>query len=195
MDDTKKALVQTIEELAANAWPAPVQQQLERWRLRAGNNVTRRANSVLAGGGMPVYRGWMDEVTEFYRTRDLPVRFHISDGSPAGLEELLDGMGYEVEVRTSMQVAPCEAVLDRAAGSDQLEMVTFDQVDGRWLDSFIQIEGLEESKKETYAQILSRIGPRGRFVLAWLEGQPVGVGMAVAERGWVGLFCIATATA
>jgi ribosomal protein S18 acetylase RimI-like enzyme len=194
MDD-KQELVQTLEELAANAWPAPVQQQLERWRLRAGNNVTRRANSVLAVEAMPVYRGWMDEVTRFYRMRDLPVRFHISDASPAGLEALLDHMGYEVEGRTSMQVAPCEAILDRSAGPDGLEMVAFDHADGRWLDSFIQIESLEESKQETYARILARIGPRRRFVQARLEGQPVAVGMAVAERGWAGLFCVATAKA
>ena len=67
-------LTHTIEELAANAWPAPVQQQLEGWRLRAGNNVTRRANSVLAVGPVPVDEPWLDEVTEFYRSRRLPVR-------------------------------------------------------------------------------------------------------------------------
>src|SRR5947207_2849511 len=105
-------LIYTIEELAANAWPAPVQQQLERWRLRAANSVTRRANSVLAVGSMSSYERWLDEVTAFYRTRGLPVRFHVSHASPAGLEEMLDGLGYKRDAHTSVQVAPCDMVLD-----------------------------------------------------------------------------------
>jgi hypothetical protein len=179
--------IEMIEELAANAWPAPVQQQLERWRLRAGDNVTRRANSVLAVGAMPVYDGWLDEVTRFYRARNLPVRFHVSDGSPAGLERMLDGMGYVAEAHTSVQVAPCRVVLERAvpaAGSRQIEMRRFDELDRRWLDSFIEIEDIAQTKKEPYACILSGIGPRTRYVQALCEGRPAGVGMAVAERGW-----------
>jgi N-acetylglutamate synthase len=186
-------LVQKIEELAANAWPAPVQQQLERWRLRAGDNVTRRANSVLTLGAMPVYERWLDEVIGFYRARSLPVRFHVSAASPAGLDEMLDGMGYVVEVRSSVQVAPVEAVLEWADRSEQFEIAGSDELDRQWLDSFVEIEGIDESKKETYARILSGIGPRRRYVQARLEGQPAGVGMAVAERGWAGLFSIATA--
>jgi ribosomal protein S18 acetylase RimI-like enzyme len=188
--------IEMIEEFATNAWPAPVQQQLERWRLRAGDNVTRRANSVLAVGAMPVYEGWLDEVTRFYRARDLPVRFHVSDGSPAGLEKMLDGMGYVAEAHTSVQVAPCQVVLERsvpAAGSRQSEMLTFDELDRHWLDSFLEIEGITQTKKEPYARILSGIGPRTHYVQALCEGRPAGVGMAVAERGWAGLFCIATA--
>ena len=73
-------LIRTIEQLAANAWPAPVQQQLEGWRLRAGDNVTRRANSVLVVGAMTGYERWLDEVVGFYRRRHLPVRFHVGDG-------------------------------------------------------------------------------------------------------------------
>ena len=114
-------LTHTIEELAANAWPAPVQQQLERWRLRAANNVTRRANSVLAVGAMPAYERWLDEVTTFYRTRGLPVRFHVSQASPAGLEEMLDGLGYKRDAHTSVQVALCDMVLDLSARPREFE--------------------------------------------------------------------------
>src|SRR5438874_7888474 len=118
MGDTQE-LVKLIEELAANAWPAPVQQQLEGWRLRAGNNVTRRANSVLAVGPAPVYEPWLDEVTEFYRSRGLPVRFHVSAASPGGLEDMLDGMGYLADAHTSVQVAPCDVIALRAARSER----------------------------------------------------------------------------
>jgi hypothetical protein len=37
-----------IEELAANAVPPAIAQELDGWRLRCNSGVTRRANSVLA---------------------------------------------------------------------------------------------------------------------------------------------------
>src|SRR5437879_13843028 len=106
MNDLRETIY-LIEELAANAWPAPVEQQLGPWKLRAGNGVTQRANSVLAVGGMPVYERWLDEIRDFYGRRGLPVRFHISDGSPGGLDEMLDGMGYVADAHSSVQVAGC----------------------------------------------------------------------------------------
>ena len=38
--------IRELEELAANAWPAGVQQALDGWRLRYHLGVTRRANSA-----------------------------------------------------------------------------------------------------------------------------------------------------
>jgi len=71
-----------LDELAANAWPAPIQQQLESWRLRAAYGVTRRANSVLTLDTLPSYEHWLDVVVDFYSSRGLPVQFQISEASP-----------------------------------------------------------------------------------------------------------------
>jgi N-acetylglutamate synthase len=43
-----------------------------------------------------------------------------------------------------------------------------------------------------YARLLRDIGPPSVAVLAELEGQPAAVGMGVVERGWVGVFGLAT---
>jgi hypothetical protein len=109
----KQRLMRMIEEMAANAWPAPVQQHLEGWRLRAANGVSRRANSVLAGSAMPGYEHWLDEVTWFYERYGLPARFLVSDASPAELDRLLDGLGYTADAYSSVQVAVCADVLER----------------------------------------------------------------------------------
>ncbi|MFL5732267.1 MAG: GNAT family N-acetyltransferase [Chloroflexia bacterium] len=185
-------MIELLEELAGNAWPAPVQQQLEGWRLRAAGNVTRRANSVLAVGAIPEYGEWLEEVMRFYRCRGLPVRFHVSDASPEGLEGMLEGMGYLAQAHTSVQVVRCEVVLERSVGAGEFEVVGFDGLDAGWLDSFMRIEGHSESKRAMYEAILGSIGPRRRFVEARLGGEAVGVGMAVAERGWAGVFNIAS---
>jgi ribosomal protein S18 acetylase RimI-like enzyme len=66
-------------------------------------------------------------------------------------------------------------------------------MDDAWLDAFIAVEGMPESKKATYRAIYSAIGPRTLYLSALAKGgETAGVGMAVTERGWTGLFGIAT---
>lgn len=185
--------IRLIEELAANAWPAPVQQQLETWKLRAANGVTKRANSVLPSGEMPTCERWLDEVVAFYQNRNLPVRFQISDASPPELTTLLDSLSFTTEALTSVQIARCPSVLERCTPSQQHEISTATCLEAHWLGAFMRIEGYDQSKCEIYRQIMSAIGPSALFVQATYEGETIGIGMAVTERGWAGLFNIATA--
>lgn len=182
-----------IEELAANAWPALFQQQLGGWRLRASGNVTKRANSVLALGETPAYEGWFEAVVGFYGRRGLPIRFQVSEATPPGLDGMLDGLGFVGEASTSVQTAPCAMVLESVGSFRQYEVRSSDRLVEDWLDSFMLIEGFEEWKRETYRRIMSAIGPRARFVQVVENEKCIGVGMAVLERGWAGLFNIATA--
>jgi ribosomal protein S18 acetylase RimI-like enzyme len=188
----KQTLMQMLDELAANAWPALVSQQLEGWRMRATNNVTRRANSVLTNGSMPSYDGWLEEITDFYRRRSLPVRFQVSDASPRELDPLLDELDYAVEGGSSVQTARCAEVLERSSPLAECDIVAHDSLEDTWLDSFLEVEGIGEEKREVYRLIMSRMGPRSRYVQMCMGGKVVGIGMAVAERGWSGLFNIAT---
>ena len=188
----RQSLAAKLDELAANAWPALVTQQLEGWRMRATNNVTRRANSVLTSGSMPQYSGWLDEITDFYGRRSLPVRFQVSNASPRELDPLLAELGYTVEAHTSVQIANCAEVLERSAPLARYDIVAYDSLEDAWLDSFLEIEGVGEEKKDTYRLIMSRIGPRVRYVQVCLGSDVAGIGMAVSERGWAGLFNIAT---
>ena len=186
-------LARLIEELAANAWPALAQRQLGSWRLRAANGVTRRANSVLPLGDMPPYERWFDTVAGFYDRHNLPVRFQISEASPPELTTLLDGLNFTTEALTSVRTAPCHTVLERCQTPRHFQIITSGRLQSDWLDAFMRIEGHEEWKRQTYHQIMLAISPPALFVQALHGGEPVGIGMAVSERGWAGLFNIATA--
>lgn len=186
------ALMRTLEELAANAWPAHIQQHLGAWRLRASEDVTRRANSVLPLGAMPAYAGWYDEVISFYERRRLPIRFQVSDAAPEGLDAILQGMGYTAEAHSAVYVALCRDVVERSSQAGGLQITLSDHLDESWLDSFLRVEGHGEAKRGAYRRILGSIGPPACFVEAWQDGAVVGIGMGVAEREWVGLFNIAT---
>jgi len=181
-----------IEELGANAWPAPIQQQLEGWRLRAGFGASRRANSVLASGPAPQFDGWQEEVEEFYRRWQLPVRYHITAASPPVLDGMLAEMGYTKDADTFVQGASCRDVL-AVENASQCEMVLYDKLEPEWFEVFMEIEGHPPAKRRGYEEIMRRIGPRCLFVLARIDNEPVGIGTAVLERGWAGLFNIAVA--
>lgn len=100
-----------LDELAANARPARVQQAMEGWRLRASDGVTRRANSVLTNAPVPAYANWFEEVEAFYARQSLPPRYQISDATPQGLDDLLAERGYTFYSQTSVMIGSVEGVL------------------------------------------------------------------------------------
>jgi ribosomal protein S18 acetylase RimI-like enzyme len=188
-----QAAIMLLDEIAANAWPAPVQQQLEGWKLRAAGGVTRRANSVYTPGEMPNNPGWLSEVRDFYARQALPVRFQVSDGSPHALGPMLDALAYSHEADTEVQTASAATVAARSAGTEGVQVTTTSRLEESWLEAFMQVEGHNPHFKDMYRTIMSAIRPVTRYAQARLAGETVGVGMAVSERGWTGLFNLATA--
>jgi N-acetylglutamate synthase len=186
--------ISLLDELAANAWPTIVRQQLGGCVLRAANGVTRRANSVLTTGPAPPDLNWLPIVEDFYLRRSITVRFQISPASPPDLLPFLEQHGYAVELYTSVQIGDVRGVLEAAPTTSghfavQLSPVLRDE----WLDSFLRLEGFPEERKATYRLMLSAIGPAACFALVREGDETLGVGLAVAERGWSGLFAVATA--
>ncbi|MDQ5825505.1 MAG: GNAT family N-acetyltransferase [Chloroflexota bacterium] len=182
-----------LDELAANAWPASIQQQLEGWKLRAARGLTRRANSVYTSGPMPRYSDWLHEVQSFYERLGLPVRFQISDGSPNELDRLLDELGYSREAHTEVHTASAAAVAAQSTPTDGPPVLAASHLEEHWLEAFLRVEGHNPALGDMYRTILSAIGPATRFATVQVQEEIVGVGMAVTERGWTGLFNLATA--
>ncbi len=191
---SKKHLVLFIEEIAANARSAFVQQRLERWTLRKSHScLGRRANSVLAIDQMPNYKNWFDEITDFYQRFDSPVRFQISDASPAELDPMLAELDYWIDARTSVQINKAESILKQIELNSDYEIFIFDHLMEQWLDAYVHIENISAEKKPHHKRLLSMVGVRTGYLLLQLENQPIAVGRAVAERGWAGIFGVATA--
>lgn len=188
-------LIQLLEELAANAWPAEVNQHVDGWRLRFNYNVTRRANSVNAnqtGGNLS-----LDEklaiVEAFYHRRDCPPRFHICPAiQPSHLDELLAGRGYSPNGRTAIQLALLETVLARTQIRPDYSVTIGGSVDLSWFEVFCYGEHIKPHTAEIRRGILQRIGPRAGFATVRLGDLPVAVGLGVVERGWLGLFSLVT---
>jgi GNAT superfamily N-acetyltransferase len=193
MDASSQALISLLDELAANAWPARVQQALEGWRLRATGGVTRRANSVFTAAPLPAYAGWLESIEEFYRRRGLPPRFQISDGSPEGLDAFLEAHDYEGEAYSLVQTAGAQVVAESARAATAPRVIESADLEEEWLEAYMAIEGAPDDRKDAYRSIYKSIGPRACYVRVLMETEDTGaVGLAVTERGWTGLFSIAT---
>jgi ribosomal protein S18 acetylase RimI-like enzyme len=142
---------------------------------------------------MPDYPDWLSEVRDFYARQALPVRFQVSDGSPHALGPMLDELNYSREADTEVQTASATTVAARSAGTEGVQVTTASRLEESWLEAFMRVEGHNPHYKAMYRTIMSAIGPATRFAQARLAGETVGVGMAVSERGWTGLFNLATA--
>lgn len=180
-------LIQLIEELAANSWPAFIQQTLGTWRLRANMNVTKRANSVYTSGSFPEYGEWRDVVEDFYTRRSISPCFYISETSPAKLDSILDSIGYRKDFECYTMVSSCSEVMAHIKESDHFVSEFAGEASSRWIYEFMRLEGYSPDRYEGYAHIFSAIGPKKAFVSLYHKGKLIALGTAVVERGWAGL--------
>ncbi len=186
-------LFYNLDRLASNSWPALTCEEFGDWQLRASNGVTRRANSVLPDRTMPVQPDWLITVQDFYKQHDLAARFYVSDAAPPDLSPHLGSLGYKVEAPSSVMSAHTSDVLNRSARNhNSCKVISYSKLEYEWLDAFMRIEGFEAWKRDNYREIMNNIGLPVCFVMAHIDSETAGIGMAVVEQGWAGLFNIAT---
>ncbi|WP_271222194.1 GNAT family N-acetyltransferase [Streptosporangium carneum] len=63
---------------------------------------------------------------------------------------------------------------------------------GSWFGVFAELDGHDDSAA-VCAEVVSRIASPAAFLSVTLEGRAAGMGLFVADRGWAGVFCMATA--
>lgn len=166
-----------LDRLGADGCPPLEQVEVEGWRLRAAGGVLRRANSALPlSGALP-----LDAVVEFYRSRGLPPRVHVSDPE---LDDRLAGLGWtrdlQVQVMTGpLPVGPCSADVSAA-------------LDDAWLDCYWSVDGRGgEVERELLRRMLSRLGPGAAYASVVEGGTAVAVARGVVQEGWLGLYAMA----
>lgn len=187
-------LIRHLEELGANAFPAGVIQQLDGWFLRASWGESRRLNSALANenhGYHPLTEK-LDLVEAFYAQQGQAPRFQISPAcQPADLDQQLVARGYRATAgRANVQTAPIGTVLSLAQAKQPVTL--FHQFDPDWFAAYQQVSGASERGQMVRQMAWQRIPGRVAFALVTMDGTPAGVGLGVYERGWVGVFSMAT---
>jgi ribosomal protein S18 acetylase RimI-like enzyme len=103
-----------------------------------------------------------------------------------GLDAELARRGWSTEGATDVLVAAAGTVLARTAPG---EVAVAPRPDARWVATWAACEGRPDAGEHA-REVLARIEPQTGYALA---AGDLGVGLAVCERGWAGLFCVATA--
>jgi N-acetylglutamate synthase len=181
-------VIQTVEELSMNAWPALQTLVYDGWLLRFANGVTRRANSV-----MPLYAS-KDNAAEkilfcekVYADQGLPSIFKITkDSNPADLDAILAARGYQAEAQTSVQLLDLTHI--EPVTNPEVSLTSLETEE--WHAAFCRMNGVGADRQATYRQIVQAIIPLKCFATLRLNGQIIGCGLGVLQAGSIGLFDI-----
>lgn len=175
-----------VEELAARGWPSAETLRRDGWLLRHTPSLTRRrSNSALPLSGD---HGDLACVEDFYARRGARALVQVSPAEErTGLDAELTRRGWTSEGATDVLVADADAVLAATAPG---EVALTDRPDAGWIAAWAACE--ERPDADEHARVVfARIEPATAYARA---ADDLGVGLAVCEHGWAGLFCVATAS-
>jgi len=181
-----------LEEAAARGWRAPEELPLGRWRLRAAEGFTGRANSALAIGdpGMPLAAA-IDEVGRWYRARGLPamvaVPFPVAGPEDSPVDRFLgQELGWAVR---SSAVIVMTAETGQVAGQAADPAVRVDlepEPDPAWL-ALYRFRG---EKPPPISRRLLMSAPWQAFASVRAGGATIAIGRVAAAGDWAGLTAV-----
>lgn len=173
-----------LEQLASNAWPAHTTEKLGDWTMRYTFGYTKRANSVHAVGSLPFDLNWLQKVENFYESRNTASCFHISQLSPAQLDETLGSKGYKKSDECFTMMAACEDTLQNVKLDIQYDADYLREATPAWIDEFLTLEDFSKDRFDAYTHIFSSIHASKTFLRLSSNKETVGLGSVVVEQGY-----------
>lgn len=174
-----------LDELAANATAASTTQLVDGWLLRATPDMPfSRCNSVavLGGDDVAALDRRLAVAADFAQRHRIALKLQVSAGAHPATDAELARRGFGTDDRTVVEVAPAGAATERAGRG--------------WGPSVSVAERgvptLPDPRTRAYGRLFARIGPRSALATATLDGRVAGVGFGVVERGWLGVYGMAT---
>ena len=184
-------IIRYLEELAANAWPPTIIQLVDGWRFRFSYGISRRGNSVLPNetGGFLSIEEKIALAESFYGRYQVPARFQICPAAlPSELDIILQDRGYVIDGQAHVQTAVINAILQKIEPQSAVTISLQERMPETWLQYHQEEHEATSESTQIRRQIFSRIGPKTAYFQALKEGQTVGIGLGVYERGAVGVF-------
>lgn len=183
-------LIRHLEELSLNALPALETSYIDGWVMRFANGYTKRANSV-----NPLYpssTGVESKVAyceSMYAVRKQPTVFKMtSQSEPRELDALLEARGYRQEPGASVQLL----ALDRLDKPNEGRVTLSANANEQWLNAYFKLNNVQDRYMPVMRHMLHHIAAQKCLAAVYQDGQIVAVGLAVIERGFLGLFDIVT---
>lgn len=179
-------LVQVLEERLANTWPALDVRMADGWMLRFANGYSKRANSASAVlPGAELDAGLVAHIATTYRARGLPTVFRLTGIEDPGADACLAGLGFQEIEPTLALVANLGSDAGAVRGDGRTDIAS--SADEAWIAAACGAYGGEKADGSGLRGIVSRIDAPAAFATLRLDGRPMAWGLAVAERGDLGL--------
>lgn len=179
-------LVRALEERAFNAWPARQSVLHGGWVFRLSGGFTKRANSVNATEAGASFTGVRAAAEALYARHNRPPVFRISPLAHPDADQELADAGY-THFDPSLVMA--------SAGLDAAQAHAGVQIDATpsatWLDGFAAANGVRAQYHPIHHGMVHAIALPCAFAsLRDGSGRTIGFGLAVLERGAIGLYDI-----
>ena len=137
--------IRELEKIASITWPAKDQTEIGGWILRAsqredGQGISRRANSVLPLGTPPYGEPQisLDDaltlVKDFYSSRILPPLIQIPLPAYQQLDEMLEELGWSVDLEGEMLIADRSDIVNNYSGELSSHLTISAECDRAWLE-------------------------------------------------------------
>ncbi|MBN9393154.1 MAG: GNAT family N-acetyltransferase [Chloroflexi bacterium] len=188
-----------LEELSLNAWPGHHTVLYDGWLLRFSEGYTQRANSInpLYNGHEPDLYRKIQTCEECYTSKGLPTVFKLTPASvPSNLDEVLNSLGYAKFEPVSIQAVALDELQpflsDTASPGEDSHVFRESQLKPDWLLAWLHLTNISIGHWANVEKLLGNILPSHCFLRLEEAGQTMAVGLAVYERGYVGLFDIVT---
>ena len=183
---TKQTLL--FENLSFNTHPAIVTEEYDGWFIRYSNGYTKRANSVSAIDASTID---IDEkikyCEEYYRAKDLPCVFKITDDEKDFAKHLFE-LGYQEVTPTDLMTMPLEGRSFNTSDCTISEGPT-----DEWFDSYFGMAGYSKQIYiDTATTMMKNIKLPSYYCIVKENGKPVSVASAVIENGYMCLLNVYT---
>ena len=192
---TDLALVRGLEERLFNAWPALQTIHLDGWLVRMARGHTKRANAA-----SPWFPSTLpaDEliraVKALYRKAGIEPMVRITPLAGAGIDAALAAAGWTLYDPTRVMTAPLAGGVE-LKGAPAIALVLAEDPSVDWIEGAAGAYELADWQRDVLAEIVASIRVDAAFATLYLDRQPVGYGLGVAERGYVGLYDLAVTAA
>ncbi len=183
------AFVLSLESRLINAWPSFDYQAYDGWLLRLAKGYSKRANSASPfAPGARLDDGLVDCMVERFIAENVRPTFRLTSLEAPDSDAVLERRGFQAiePTRVLTHSIPDDCQVDPA-------IVLESKVSSRWVRETAQSYGGDKANDAVLVEIVSRIRQKAVFATLDLDDRHVAWGLAVAERGYVGLYDIVVA--
>ncbi|WP_375462009.1 GNAT family N-acetyltransferase [uncultured Enterovirga sp.] len=184
-----RELIFALESRLVNAWPSFEVELADGWLVRFAEGYSKRANAatpILPGARLDP--ALVDGILSAFEARGVAPCFRLTGIEDPDADAVLAERGLALYDASLGMVAPIDPGFARDT-SIRLDLAP----KPAWIDAAAAAYGGDKSNRVILGRIVRLIRQPAVFATLVLDGHPSAWGLAVAERGFVGLYDIVVA--